>query len=37
MRRDPGLTPVDRNDLNRWTPVVARRIAGVGLFGPPED
>lgn len=36
MRRDPGLTPADRHDLNRWVPMVARRIAEVGLFGPPE-
>ena len=36
MRRDPSLTPADRHDLSRWVPVVARRIAGVGLFGPPE-
>jgi hypothetical protein len=37
MRRDPSLTPADRHDLNRWAPLVARRIAEVGLFGPPED
>jgi hypothetical protein len=37
LRRDPTLTPADRTDLARWVPVVAPRIARVGLFGPTAE
>ena len=37
LRRDPHLTPADYTNLARWVPVVASRIAGVGLFGPTEE
>jgi hypothetical protein len=37
LRRDPTLTPADRADLARWVPVVAPRIAAVGLFGPADE
>jgi hypothetical protein len=37
LRRDPTLTPADRTDLARWVPVVAPRIARVGLFGPTDE
>jgi hypothetical protein len=36
LRRDPTLSPADRADLTRWVPVVAPRIAAVGLFGPSD-
>ena len=36
LRRDPDLTLADRTDLARWVPVVAPRIARVGLFGPTD-
>jgi hypothetical protein len=35
-RRDPELTAADSADLARWVPVVAGRIAAVGLFGRTE-
>jgi hypothetical protein len=37
LRRDPTLTLADRADLTRWMPVVAPRIASVGLFGPADE
>jgi hypothetical protein len=36
MRRNPQLTTGDAADLARWVPVVAARIAAVGLFGRTE-
>jgi hypothetical protein len=36
MRRNPQLTIGDAADLARWVPVVAARIAAVGLFGRTE-
>jgi hypothetical protein len=37
LRRDPTLTSANRADLARWVPVVAPRIAVVGLFGPADE